>query len=170
MEDSAHSLEGILNDLIIECYDFIIEESKKGSFQLVPSLYHQIAEHETYGQLVTSIANDESLAKFFPALWAEDDSTRDFDYLKSLQSVVIWSDASSEGMTPLMLAASIIRQVFQHLWSWNDEVSLDDALRRLPDSIDLARQLANKQVVKIPSTFAVMRRCLPRLPRPGAGR
>ena len=150
MEDAAQSLESILSGLLIEFYDFMIEESGKGPFQLVPNLYRQIAEHETYGQLVTSIANDKSLAKFFPELWVDDQSKRDLDYLKTLNSVVIWSDASSEGITPLMLAASIITQVFNHLWSWADEISLDDALRRLPHSIDLSRKLANKRVVKIP--------------------
>jgi hypothetical protein len=58
-------------------------------------------------------------------------------------------------MTPLMLGASIIRQVFNHLWSRNDEISLDDALERLPDSIDLARKLANNQTVNIPAVASI---------------
>jgi hypothetical protein len=84
MGDASYSLEDIIRELLIQFFDFIIEESKKGPFQLVPSLYGRIAAHESYGQLVTSIANDESLTKFFPALRQDDNSKRDFDYLKNL--------------------------------------------------------------------------------------
>jgi len=41
------------------------------------------------------------------------------------------------------------------LWSWDDNPSLDDALKRLPDSIELARNLARKRTVKIPVVVSI---------------
>jgi hypothetical protein len=58
-------------------------------------------------------------------------------------------------MTPLTLCAAIIGDVFRYLWSWGNDPSLDDTLERLPDSIDLARNLAQKHKVKVPAVVSI---------------
>jgi hypothetical protein len=85
----------------------------------------------------------------------EDVSRYDIDGLRDLQTIVIWSDGSSEGMTPLTLAAGIIREAFQHLWSWDDDPTLQDVLQRLPESIGLVSRLADKRLVRIPAVVAI---------------
>ncbi len=155
MNQSGNQVEAYLRVLLTELYSFIVEEAQKSPAQLVPNLYKQIAEHEAYDSLVISVVRDRSLAKFFPALRGGGGHEPDVGSLKDLQTIVIWSDASSEGMTPLTLCSSIISDVFRYLWSWTDQPSLNDALVRLPDSIDLARNLAEKRTVEIPAVVSI---------------
>ena len=124
-------------------------------FQIVPPLYRQISEHERFSSLMMAIARDGSLAKFFPVLRDKPIDDPDSDSIKDLQTIIVWSDGSSEGMTPLTLCAAIISEVFRHLWSWKDDPSLDDTLKRLPDSIELARNLAQKRTVRIPAIVSI---------------
>jgi hypothetical protein len=153
--NATDAVEEHLRDLIIDLYDFIIEESGQGPSQMVPPIFQRVAEHRSYDALVVLIAQDESLVKFFPALKETTGQGHSVDFLKRLQTIVIWSDGSSEGMTPLTLCCSIIRGVFRVLWSWDDLPSLDDALKQLPKAIDLARDLAEKRPVKIPAVVAI---------------
>jgi hypothetical protein len=141
--------------LLEDFYAFIVQESNSTSFQMVPSLYQRISEHSSFGSLMMAVAHDESLAKFFPALRDKTADELDASSIRDLQAIIVWSDASSEGMTPLTLCAAIISDVFRYLWSWRDNPSLDDALNRLPDSIQLARNLARKRSVKIPAVVSI---------------
>lgn len=144
-----------LRVLLEDFYAFIVQESSSSPFQMVPPLYQRISEHASFGPLVMAVARDESLAKLFPALREKTGDELDVDSIRDLQTIIIWSDSSSEGMTPLTLCAAIISDVFRYLWSWDDNPSLDDALKRLPDSIELARNLARKRTVKIPAVVSI---------------
>ncbi len=144
-----------LRILLEDFYAFIVQESSGASFQMMPPLYQRISEHASFDSLVMAVTRDESLAKFFPALREKASDELDVDTIRDLQTIIIWSDGSSEGMTPLTLCAAIISDVFRYLWSWGDNPSLDDALKRLPDSIKLARNLARKRSVKIPAVVSI---------------
>jgi hypothetical protein len=144
-----------LRILLEEFYSFIVQEPKRGPLIVMPYLHQKIHEHERFMPVAQAIVNDGKLAKFFPVLWQRPDFILDPDSIKELQSVVIWSDGSAEGMNPLTLCVAIIGDVFRYLWSWGDGPSLDDALKRLPDSIDLARNLAQKQKVKVPAVVSI---------------
>jgi Apea-like HEPN len=144
-----------LRILLEEFYPFIVQESSSEPFQITPLLYRQISEHECFSSLMVAIACDGSLAKFFPALPEKASDELDVDSIKDLQTIIVWSDGSSEGMTPLTLCAAILNDVFRYLWSWRDDPSLDDTLKRLPDSIELARNLAKKRTVKIPAVVSI---------------
>src|ERR1022692_453522 len=101
-------------------------------------------EYESYNSLIISITEDPSLAEFFPALREAGEEDYNVDFIKRLQTMIIWSDGSSEGMTPLTLCCGIITGVFQTLWSWSDSPTLDDTLEQLPETLALARNLAEK--------------------------
>ena len=144
-----------LHTFLEEFYPFIVQGYSSGPAQTGPSLYQQISEHERFSSLITAIARDESLAKFFPALREKVIDELDTDSIKDLQTIIVWSDGSSEGMTPLTLCVSILNDAFRYPWSWTDDPSLDDAVKRLPDSIELARNLARKRTVKIPAVVSI---------------
>ncbi len=144
-----------LRILLEEFYPFIVQESSSRPIQMAPPLYRQISEHECFSSLMMAIARDGILAEFFPVLREKTSDELDADSIKNLQSIIVWSDGSSEGMTPLTLCAAILSDVFRYLWSWRDDPSLDDALKRLPDSIELARNLAEKRTVKIPAVVSI---------------
>src|SRR6266496_886032 len=144
-----------LRILLEEFYPFIVQESSSRPIQMAPPLYRQISEHECFSSLMMAIARDGILAEFFPVLREKASDELDADSIKNLQSIIVWSDGSSEGMTPLTLCAAILSDVFRYLWSWRDDPSLDDALKRLPDSIELARNLAEKRTVKIPAVVSI---------------
>jgi hypothetical protein len=148
-------IEEHLRNLIADLYDFIIDESGKGPVQTVPSIFQRVAAHETYDSLVVSIAQDGSLVKFFPVLRETQVQEHEVDSLKELQSIVIWSDGSSEGMTILTLCCGIIGAVFRVSWSWSDDPSLHDVLEQLPKIIDLVRDLARRRSVKVPAVVAI---------------
>src|SRR6059058_4702664 len=97
-----------LRILLEELYPFIVQESGSGPIQMMPSLYRQVSEHECFSSLMIAIARDGSLAKFFPSLRAKAGDELDADSIKDLQTIIVWSDASSEGMTPLTLCAAIL--------------------------------------------------------------
>jgi len=68
----------------------------------------------------------------------------------------IWgSDGSAGGLTVLSLCCGIIRWLFDPLWSWNDDPSLEDALSRLPKVVDSARALARGRWVNVPAVVAI---------------
>lgn len=144
-----------LRILLEEFYPFIVQQSTNSPFQMMPPLYRHISEHECFSSLMIAIARDKSLANFFPVLRRKPVDGLDADSIKDLQAIIVWSDGSSEGMTPLTLCAAIIGEVFRHLWSWNDNPSLDDTLKRLPESIGLARNLAQKRTVRIPALVSI---------------
>jgi hypothetical protein len=102
-----------LRILLEEFYPFIVQESSSSPFQMVPPLYRQISEHECFSSLMRAIAHDGSLARFFPALRDKASDELDADSIKDLQTIIVWSDGSSEGMTPLVLSAAILSDVFQ---------------------------------------------------------
>jgi len=79
----------------------------------------------------------------------------DVEFIKQLQSVVVWSDSSSEGVTPLAVCSTIIADVFKFLWSFSDAPSLEEALRRLPESLRLVQDLADRRTVQIPALIAI---------------
>ncbi len=151
-EDRVHAY---LRILVENFYAFIIRGSKKIPFLMISPLYKEIAEHECFNSLMMAIANDGSLAKFFPTLCEATPDQLDADSIKDLQTIIVWSDGSSEGMTPLTLCSAIISDVFRYLWSLDNNPSLNGALRRLPDSIELARNLAEKRPVKIPAVVSI---------------
>jgi Apea-like HEPN len=153
--ESEDSVYANMRILLVEFYSFIIQESSSRPIQMMPPLYQQISEHECFSSLMLAIARDGSLAKFFPALRKKASDELDADSIKDLQTIIVWSDGSSEGLTPLSLCAAILSDVFRYLWSWRNDPSLDDALKRLPDSIELARNLAKKRSVKIPAVVSI---------------
>jgi hypothetical protein len=153
--NDRRGIEVHLSNLITDLYDLIVDESGKGPVQIMPSIFQRVAAHEAYDSLVVSIAQDDSLVKFFPALRETQGQEHEVDFLKGLQSIVIWSDGSSEGMTVATLCCSIIGGVFRVLWSWSDDPSLQDALEQLPKIIDLARDLARRRRIKVPAVVAI---------------
>jgi hypothetical protein len=151
-EDRVHAY---LRVLVEEFYAFIVRESKNLPFLMISPLHKEMAEHECFNSLMMAVANDGSLAKFFPALREATPDQLDADSIRGLQTIIVWSDGSSEGMTPLTLCSAIISDVFRYLWSLRDNLSLNDALGRLPDSIALARNLAEKRPAKIPAVVSI---------------
>jgi hypothetical protein len=145
-----------LHCLLEKHYSYIVQESDDSAFQMMPTLYRQIMEYEALDSLMIAIARDESLAKFFPALRGREvEGGLAASSIVDLQTIIVWSDGSSEGMTPVTLSSAILGDVFRYLWSWGDRPSLDDAVKRLPDSIGLARNLAEKRTVRVPAVMSI---------------
>jgi hypothetical protein len=153
--ESHDEVHDSLNILLRDLYDFIVRESNSGAIQMMPLLHQQISQHEIFNPLMTAIATDSSLVKFFPGLRGKPSDVLDVDSIKRAQSIIIWADGSAGGMTPLTLCNAILGDAFRYLWSWKDDPSLNDALMRLPDSIDLARNLAEKRAVRIPAVVSI---------------
>lgn len=144
-----------LHNMVGDLYDFIIDESRRGPIQTVPSIHKHVAGHDSYNALIESIAQDNSLKRFFPVLGKLEVQERRIDFLKELESIVVWSDGSAEGLTPLTLCCGVIRWLFEVMWSWDDDVSLGDALNQLPKIVEQARDLARGRLVKVPAIVAI---------------
>lgn len=80
MSPRRNQVDAYLRVLLTDFYSFIAEEAQKGPAQLVPNLYTQIANHETYDSLVNAVVSDSSLVKFFPALRETDRSKLDIGF------------------------------------------------------------------------------------------
>lgn len=143
-----------LSTLLREHYFAVIRESDRNTFQMTPNLRQEILNYSQLDSLLTAIAEDECLAKFFPSI-SEGGRSLDTQSIRDFQSIVVWSDGSSEGMTPVTLSAAILGEVFMSLWSQGDQPSLDEAMERLPHSIELARNLAEKRAVKVPALVSI---------------
>jgi hypothetical protein len=147
VDDLAESLGRVLSDV----YDYVNEQATAGPLQDLPPLHEKLAEHALYPALLRAVAKDKSMTKFFPALRDAPDRSDDIDFVKQLQSVVVWSNSSSEGVTPLAVCSAVIGDVFKFLWSFSDTPSLEEILRRLPRSLKLVRDLAERRVVQVPA-------------------
>jgi hypothetical protein len=151
----SQNAEEYLSKIVRDLYDFIIEESRQGPIQTVPPIYERVVRHDSYDALVESIAQDDSLKMFFPALRKLQVQNQGVGFLKTLQSIAVWSDGSAEGLTMLSLCCAIIRWLFELSWSWNEHPSLEDALSQLPKVIDSARTLARGRRVNVPAVVAI---------------
>ena len=89
-EDRVHAY---LRILVENFYAFIIRGSKKIPFLMISPLYKEIAEHECFNSLMMAIANDGSLAKFFPTLREATPDQLDADSIRDLQTIIVWSMA-----------------------------------------------------------------------------
>lgn len=151
VDDLAESLGRVLSDV----YDYVNERASADPLQDLPPLHEKLGEHELYPSLLRSVARDKSLTKFFPGLREGPDRSDDVQFIKQLQSVVVWSNSSSEGVTPLAVCSAVIGDVFKFLWSFSDTPSLEEALRRLPRSLKLVRDLAERRVVQVPALTVI---------------
>ena len=149
------SVEHCLHAIVHDFFNFIVEEAEKGTIQSVPTLYERVSRHEIYDTLVAAIAHDSGLKKFFPELLIPSGYDTSVETLKKLQSVAIWSDGTSGGISILQLICGIIQWLFEDLWSRLDRPTIEGALSRLPRIVDSSRTLAGGGSVKVPAVVAI---------------
>jgi hypothetical protein len=152
---TAQDVVGLLRYVTSDLHDSIIDESNRNSIQAAPVILKQVSEHASHNELIEAVVRDDSLKKFFPILRELDAGRLEVDFIRRLQSIVMWSDGTSEGMTPLSLCCAIIAGIFQELWSWTDDPSLEEVLNQVPKTVDVARSLASKRRVKAPAVVAI---------------
>jgi hypothetical protein len=143
------------HELMPSLHDFIVEGSDQGRVRSLPDIASHIATHKAYNSLAYAVAEDGSLSKFFPILRRGTGERHSMEFLRRLQSRIVWSDGTSEGMSLLSLCAGIVGATFRILWTSTDRPTLDDVLKQLPRTLSLARRLAAKRPVLVPALVVI---------------